>query len=163
MLVCGCGKWMHTEGVEERVGAGPPTWFVRWECRSCRWMVGLDVPAGQTNGLVDRLLWSDDARHRLDRLPPYAAPLLRELVEGFVRARGQRVITYDAIEQAKTGDVVSWDPEAERRLDKVPAPVRAMARVELERTAVDRGLTCGTVALMEEVRARYFGMAAQRS
>ena len=40
--------------------------------------------------------------------------------------------------------------------------VRAMARVELERTAVDRGAGRVTVALMEEVKARYFGMAAQR-
>ena len=21
MLVCGCGRWMHTEGVEERIGS----------------------------------------------------------------------------------------------------------------------------------------------
>lgn len=164
MLVCGCGRWMHTEGVEERMASdGTANWFVRSECRACRWMVGIDVPAGQVEGLVDRLLWSDDARHRLDRMPPYAAPFLRDLVEGFATARRQRVITYDLIDQAKTGDVVSWESEAERRLANVPAPVRAMARVELERTAVDRGLGCVTVALMEEVKARYFGMAAQRS
>ena len=27
---------------------------------------------GQVDGIVDRLVWSDDARHRLDRVPPYA-------------------------------------------------------------------------------------------
>jgi hypothetical protein len=36
-----------------------------------------------------------------------------------------------------------------------------MARVELERTAVDRGSKRVTVALMEEVKAKYFGMAAR--
>jgi hypothetical protein len=46
-------------------------------------------------------------------------------------------------------------------LDNVPAPVRAMARVELERTAAERGQARITVALMEEVKAKYFGMAAQ--
>ena len=164
MLVCGCGGWMHTEGVDERLSQeGQPAWFVRTECRPCRWVVGVDVPAGQADGLVDRILWSDDAKHRLDRVPPYAVPLLRELVEGFAKARQQRVITYDLIDQAQTGDVVSWDPDAEQRLANVPAPVRAMARVELERTAVDRGARVVTVALMEEVKARYFGMAAQRA
>ncbi len=163
MLVCGCGGWMHTEGVDERLSQeGQPAWFVRTECRPCRWVVGVDVPAGQADGLVDRILWSDDAKHRLDRVPPYAVPLLRELVEGFAKARQQRVITYDLIDQAQTGDVVSWDPDAEQRLANVPAPVRAMARVELERTAVDRGARVVTVALMEEVKARYFGMAAQK-
>lgn len=163
MLVCGCGGWMHTEGVEERLSEdGQPTWFVRTECRPCRWLVGIDVPAGQVDGLVDRLMWSDDAKHRLDRVPPYAVSLLRELVEGFAKTRQQRVITYDLIDQAQTGEVVAWDPDAEQRLANVPAPVRAMARVELERTAVDRGSRVVTVALMEEVKARYFGMAAQK-
>ena len=162
MLTCACGRWMHTEGVEERIaGDGVQTWFVRSECRGCNWLVGVEVPAGQVDGIVDRLVWSDDARHRLDRVPPYAVLVLRDLVEGFARTRQQRVITYDLIDQAQTGDVVLWDPDAERRLANVPAPVRAMARVELERTAVDRGARSVTVALMEEVKARYFGMAAQ--
>jgi hypothetical protein len=109
MLVCGCGGWMHTEGVEERISReGDPTWFVRSECRPCQWVVGVDVPVGQVDGLVDRLMWTDDARHRLDRVPPYAVPVLRELVEGFARTRRQRVITYELIDQAKTGDMVSW-------------------------------------------------------
>lgn len=154
---------MHTEGVEERLSQeGQPSWFVRSECRPCRWLVGIELPAGKSHGLVDRLMWSDDAKHRLERVPPYAVPLLRELVEGFAKARQQRVITYELIDQAQTGDVVAWDPEAEQRLANVPAPVRAMARVELERTAVDRGARVVTVALMEEVKARYFGMAAQK-
>jgi hypothetical protein len=88
--------------------------------------------------------------------------LVRELVEQYASGHRHRVITYDLIEQAKTGDAVLWDPEAERRLSNVPAPVRAMARVELERTAVDRGANRVTVAMMEEVKARYFGMAAQK-
>lgn len=164
MLVCGCGGWMHTEGVEERLSSdGGATWFVRSECRPCRWMVGIDVPTGQSDGLVDRLMWSDDAKHRLDRVPPYAASALRELVEAFARTRRQRVITYELIDQALTGDVVAWDADAEQRLANVPAPVRAMARIELERTAVDRGERSVSVALMEEVKARYFGMAAQRA
>ena len=164
MLVCGCGGWMHTEGVDERLSNdGETIWFVRTECRPCQWLIGIDVPAGKVDGLVDRLMWSDDAKHRLGRIPPYAAPALRELVEGFAKSRRHRVITYDLIDQALTGDVVAWDADAEQRLANVPAPVRAMARIELERTALDRGARSVSVALMEEVKARYFGMAAQRA
>ena len=40
-------------------------------------------------------------------------------------------------------------------------PVRAMAKIELERTAADRGAGRITVALMEEVKAKYFGLGAK--
>ncbi len=164
MLTCGCGRWMHTEGVEERTYEdGVPQWFVRSECRGCGLKVGVDVPAGQLGGLIDRLIWTDEALHRLERMPPYLAPLVREEVEQDVRIRGERVVTYETLLRPRTGERIEWDAEAERRLSKVPAPVRAMAKVELERTAADRGQRRITVALMEELKAKYFGMAAQKA
>ena len=163
MLTCGCGRWMHTEGIEERaVESGVPQWFIRSECRGCGLKVGLDVPEGQAHGLIDRLLWTDEALHRLDRMPPYVAGLVREEVEEDLRRQGQRVVTYETLLRPRTGERIEWDPEAERRLERVPAPVRAMARIELERTAADRGLSRVTVLLMEEIKAKYFGMAAQK-
>lgn len=164
MLTCGCGRWMHTEGVEERTYEdGVPQWFVRSECRGCGLKVGVDVPAGQLGGLIDRVIWTDEALHRLERMPPYLAPLVREEVEQDVRIRGERVVTYETLLRPRTGERIEWDAEAERRLSKVPAPVRAMAKVELERTAADRGQRRITVALMEELKAKYFGMAAQKA
>jgi Proto-chlorophyllide reductase 57 kD subunit len=164
MLTCGCGRWMHTEGIEERVyDDGTLQWLIRSECRGCGLRVGVDVPADQPGELVDRMMWTDDAIQRLDRMPPYLALLVRGEVEQDVRVRGERVITYDTLLRPRTGERIEWDPEAERRLDRVPAPVRAMARIELERTAADRGETRITVALMEEVKARYFGMGAQKT
>lgn len=162
MLTCGCGRWMHTEGIEERAyDDGTLQWFIRSECRGCGLKIGVDVPAGRENGLVDRVIWTDEALHRLERMPPYLAPVFRDEVEQDVRARGERVITYDTLLRPRTGERVQWDAEAERRLDNVPAPVRAMARIELERTAAERGATRITVALMEEVKARYFGMGSK--
>lgn len=164
MLTCGCGRWMHTEGIEEHACEdGSPQWFIRSECRGCGLKVGIDVPAGQVNGFVDRVMWTDDALHRLERLPPYLAPLYRTEVEQDVRARGERVIAYDTLFRPRTGERIEWDPEAERRLDNVPAPVRTMAKVELERTAAERGSSRVTVTLMEEVKAKYFGMGSKRS
>lgn len=163
MLTCGCGRWMHTEGIEECAGeSGAPQWFIRSECRRCGLKVGVDVPEGQTDGLVDRLLWTDEALHRLDRMPPYLARLYREEVEGAARVRGERVITYETVLRLSTGERIEWEPEAEQRLERVPAPVRAMARIELERTAADRGLSRITVSLMEEIKAKYFGMGASK-
>ena len=123
--------------------------------------IGVDVPAGQTNGLVDRMMWSDDALHRLERMPPYLAPLFHEEIERDLRARGERVATYDGLLRPRSGARIEWDPDAERRLNNVPGPVRAMAKIELERTAADRGSNRITVALMEEVKAKYFGMGAK--
>ena len=152
---------MHTEGIEERsYDNGGLQWFIRSECRGCGLKIGVDVPAGQLSGLIDRIMWTDDALHRLERMPPYLAPFVREGVEQDIRARGERVVTYDALLRPQTGERIEWDPEAERRLDNVPAAVRAMAKIELERTAAERGSARITVALMEEVKARYFGMAA---
>jgi hypothetical protein len=152
---------MHTAGIEERMNAdGAPQWFIRSECRGCGLMVGVDVPEGQADGLVDRLLWTDDALHRLDRMPPYVAVLVREDVEQDIRRHGQRVVTLDTLLRPRTGQRIEWDSEAEGRLERVPAPVRAMARIELERTAADRGLSRVTIPLMEEVKAKYFGMSS---
>jgi proto-chlorophyllide reductase subunit len=161
MLTCGCGRWMHTEGIEERLDAGGQAWFVRFACCGCHWKVGTEAPAAEAASLVDRLMWTDEARHVLDRMPPYVAPLVRHDVEEYARTNGQRVITFTLLAQARNGGSVTWDPEAERRLDNVPGPVRAMAKVELERTALERGQATVTVALMEEVKAKYFGMAAK--
>lgn len=163
MLTCGCGRWMHTEGIEEHaVESGVPRWFIRSECRGCGLKVGLDVPEGQAHGLIDRLLWTDEALHRLNRMPPYVSVLVREEVEQDLRRQDLRVVTYETLLRPRTGERIEWDPEAERRLERVPAPVRAMARIELERTAADRGLSRVTVLLMEEIKAKYFGMAAQK-
>ena len=163
MLTCGCGRWMHTEGIEERDGeSGTLQWFIRSECRGCGLKVGVDVPEGQPHGLVDRLFWTDEALHRLDRMPPYVAGLVRAEVEQDLRRQDQRVVTYETLLRPRTEERIEWDSEAERRLDRVPAPVRAMAKIELERTAADRGLSRITVSLMEEIKAKYFGMAAQK-
>jgi len=153
---------MHTEGIEERTCEdGSQQWFIRSECRGCGLKIGVDVPAGQINGLVDRLMWTDDALHRLERMPPYLAPLFRDEVEQDMHARGERVVTYDVLTRPRNRERIEWEPEAERRLNNVPGPVRAMAKIELERTAADRGSNRITLALMEEVKAKYFGLGAK--
>ena len=124
-------------------------------------MVGAVGRSDEVSPLVDRLLWTDDAQHQVDRMPPYLACLLVPDVEAYARSHGKRLVTLGLLQQARQGGVVDWEPEAEQRLNRVPAGVRTMAKLELERTALDRGQTRVTIALMEEVKARYFGMAGE--
>lgn len=163
MLVCGCGRWMHTAGIEETaLPTGDEAWFFRWECMGCGGRVGLEVDPALGLRLVDRLLWTDEARHRLERMPPYVQTLVGPSAEDYARSKGRYVITDALLAEARCGGAIEWDPEAEERLSRVPTPVRAMAKVELERTASERGQVRVTVALMEEVKAKYFGLAASR-
>lgn len=161
MLICGCGRWMHTEGIEERSAAAEGTWFVRSQCCGCHWRVGLEAEPVDARRLVDRLMWTDEARHLLDRMPPYVQTLLRPSVDDYARAKGVRVVTMEFLGEARRGSGVRWDAEADARLTRVPASVRAMAKAELEKTALERGHEAVTVALMEELKARYFGLAAR--
>ena len=162
MLMCNCGRWMHTQGVEERADTPTPVWFVRFECGQCHRRAGIETPVTEAGDLVDRLMWTDEARHVLERMPPYVEPMVRREVEDYAGSKGQRVITFALLAQARNGGAVAWDPEAECRLENVPAPVRGLARTELERTALEKGLSVVTTALMEEVRARYFGLADRK-
>ncbi|MBI5854224.1 MAG: PCP reductase family protein [Nitrospirae bacterium] len=160
-LVCGCGRWMHTQGIAEQPGLGDDHWLVRSECCGCRWRVGLEVGAADAHPFIDRLMWTDEARHLLDRMPPYVQVLLRPSVDDYARAKGARVVTMGLLGEARRGGSVRWDAEADARLSRVPASVRAMAKAELEKTALERGHEAVTVALMEELKARYFGMAGK--
>ena len=125
-------------------------WYRRWLPKKLRRFLG-------------RTIWTDEAGHILERLPPYVAPLIRDEVEGYAQGKGARLITFALLTESKNRGTVFWSPEAERRLERVPAAVQSMARIELERTAIDRGMSEVTVALMEEVKARYFGMGSAQA
>lgn len=157
---CACGSGFRCETLEEWEEARV---FLRYGCERCGFRLGIETDQRNAGLFFDRPAWTDEARHRLDRLPPYVEPLIRREVEDYAGLQGLMVISTDLITEAGTHGMVSWHPDAKRRLSRIPGPVRAMARVELERTAQDRGLAEVTVELMEEIKARYFGMATPRS
>ena len=59
--------------------------------------------------LVDRLMWSDDASHVLDRMPPYMGGPYKQEVEAYARSKGRRVVTWDLLAQVKQGGEVQWE------------------------------------------------------
>lgn len=159
-MTCTCGSGLQLGRVEE-LDSGQS--FLHFSCLSCGWACGLEADTQEASPLLESPVWTDEAQHCLDRLPPYVEPLVREEVETYAGQKQLTLISTGLITEARNQGTVAWHPDAEGRLSRVPAPVRAMAKVELERTALDRGMPEVTVTLMEELKARYFGMAARPS
>ncbi|MCH8039606.1 MAG: PCP reductase family protein [Nitrospinae bacterium] len=156
-MQCTCGRTLELQEIEELDGSAC---FIRFDCGVCDFRLGVEVEPKQASPLVDYIVWTDEAQHLLDRMPPYVEPLVREEVEHYARQKEVTVVASAFLAEARNRGAVSWNSEAESRLARVPAGVRALARMELERTALDRGMAEVTVSLMEEVKARYFGMRA---
>lgn len=139
------------------------TCFARFACEPCGGKMGIEGEPKEVGPLLSQICWTDEALHVLDRLPPYVAPFFRGDVEGYANTTGNKLVTFNFLGEAKNQGTVSWSPETLLRLERVPPAIRAMARVELERTALERGMTEVTVSLMEEIKARYFGLGKSPS
>ena len=159
-MQCACGSDFRCEAIEEWDDVHS---FLRYRCANCGFRLGIETDHRNASVFFDRPVWTDDAQHCLDRLPPYVEPLVRREVEDYAGRNSITLISTDLMTEAGNHGGVSWHPDARRRLSRIPGPVRAMARVELERTAQGRGMPEVTVALMEEIKARYFGMATPAS
>ena len=157
---CACEQPLLLKDIEE---VESDSVLARFHCHHCGWTVGAEGPLKEIDPLVPPNTWSDEAQYYLSRLPPYLAPLVRREVEAFARDRRYQIMTFSRLIAARNKGMVVWSPDAERRLANVPSGIRTMAKTELERTALDRGMREVTVALMEEVKTRYFGMATGRS
>ena len=91
-------------------------------------------------------------------MPPYIAPLVKHETEQYAQKEERRLITLSLFREARNRGKVSWTSIAEARLAKVPAPIRSMAKVEIERMAIDRGFSEVTESLMDEAKAKFLGM-----
>ena len=159
-MLCGCQQSLSIEGIDELESDEV---FARFSCKGCGWAIGAEGLPKDIDPLVSRITWTDEARYYLSRLQPYLAHLVRDEVETFAHDQHYHIVTYSRLVAARNKGMVVWSPDAERRLANVPSGIRTMAKTELERTALDRGMPEVTVALMEEVKTRYFGMAAGRA
>jgi len=159
-MECECGKTLELYEVDE---VDATTYLARFACGPCRKHIGIEGDQKEVAPFVPQVCWSDEAQHVLDRMPPYVVPFYRDDVERYAHTTGTKLVTFDFLGEAKNQGTVSWSSETLRRLERVPPAIRAMARIELERTALDRGMTEVTAALMEEIKARYFGLGATQS
>ena len=136
----------------------PLSYHLHHGCTACANWVTASGRLEEITPLVERTLWSDEARHELDRLPPYIELLVREEVESYAAQAGCRVITVAVFHEARNRGRVTWAPAAKDRLANVPPQIRSMAKVEIERMAIEQGLSEVTEALMDEAKAKFLGM-----
>ena len=146
---------MRPETVEE---VSPLLYRLRLGCHRCANWILVSGRFEEIEPIVISRVWSSEAQHELDRLPPYVAPLVKEEVETYADKQGRRLITMAVFWEARNRGKVSWTPVAEGRLANVPAPIRAMAKVEIERMAIERGLSEVTESLMDEAKVKFLGM-----
>ena len=159
-MQCRCHQPFCVKAIEELESDEVLATF---HCEICSWGVGAEGRLKELDPLVPVIMWTDEASYHLSRLPPYLAPLVRDEVETFAQDQQYQIVTHARMVTARNKGMVEWSADAERRLANVPSGIRAMAKTELERTALDRGMSEVTVTLMEEVKTRYFGMASGRA
>lgn len=159
-MQCRCQQPFRVKEIEELESDEV---LAQFHCEVCGWAVGAEGQLKELDPLVPTIMWTDEASYHLSRLPPYLGHLVRDEVETFAQDQQYQIVTYARMVTARNKGMVEWSADAERRLANVPTGIRAMAKTELERTALDRGMPEVTVNLMEEVKTRYFGMASGRS
>jgi len=154
-LYCCCGAPMEAKAFEE---VSPLRYHLRLGCTGCANWVTVTGRLEEIAPLVARTLWSNEARHELDRLPPYIGPLVREEVEAYAGKEGRPLITLALYREARNRGTAPWTEAAQGRLSNIPASIRSMAKIEIERLAIERGLSEVTEALMDEAKAKFLGM-----
>jgi len=152
---CCCGALLEAKALEEE---SPLSYHLHLGCTACANWVTASGRLEEITQLVERTLWSNEGRHELDRLPPYIEPLVREEVEAYASQRGCHLVTLALFHEARNRGRVAWAPAAKDRLANIPPQIRSMAKVEIERMAIEQGLSEVTEALMDEAKAKFLGM-----
>ena len=155
IVTCCCGSAMRAEALEE---VSPLLYHLRLACIRCANWTRISGRLEEVEPMVTATLWSNEARYEVDRLPPYLAPMVRQETEDYAEKQGRCLITLALFREARNHGKVSWTPVAQARLANVPAPIRSMAKVEIERMAIDRGLCEVTESMMDEAKAKFLGM-----
>ena len=146
---------MEARALEEE---SPLSFHLQLACTACANWVTVSGRLEDVTPFVERTLWSNEARHELERLPPYIEPLVRQEVEAHAAQEKRSVITAALFQEARLRGNVSWTQAAQDRLANIPAPIRSMAKVEIERMALEQGLSEVTETLMDEAKAKFLGM-----
>lgn len=128
-LVCNeCESPMGYEG-HEALAAGRLA--IRFRCGACRTSISLVTNAGES-----MLVHSLGVRLGEGSIPAGPLDLTRETLQ-----RGQAA-------------GIGWDEAAERRIERVPAPVRHMARQAIESFARGQGIDRITESVLDDYRTR---------
>ena len=112
-------------------------------------------PASPTKTEAE-LVWTPDAKERLERLPSFVQVMVRGSVETYARKHGYATVTLQVMDDSKNAsEGMTWSEEAKRRLENIPDFIRPMARREIERVAKERGALTVNDQLMDEAKEKF--------
>src|SRR5438445_13035965 len=114
---CCCGALLEAKALEEE---SPLSYHLRLGCTACANWVTVSGRLEEVTPLVERPLWSNEARGELDRLPPYIEPLVRERVESYAAEAGCGVLTVAMGDEARNLGHVTGAPVVADRAPTVP-------------------------------------------
>lgn len=119
------------------------------------------------------LRWSTAAEARMDKVPEgFMRELTRQRIEAYARREGAAEVTPELIElkyaQWQEGSgrqqmTLPWSPQAAARVERIPAFVRGMMILEVERCARERGAAEVTAELLDQAMAHWQGKGAFHS
>jgi hypothetical protein len=112
--------------------------------------------AGHSGAGTSELIWTSDAKEKLERLPSFVKPMVQSSVETYARKHGFKTVNLQVMDDSKNdSNGVAWTPDAEKRLENIPDFIRPMARREIERLAKERGAATITAEVMDEAKDKF--------
>ncbi|WP_447978734.1 PCP reductase family protein [Candidatus Nitrospira bockiana] len=118
--------------------------------------MGLTTGSKPGHAAASDLIWTPDAKEKLDALPSFVRPMVQSSVEAYARKHGYKTINLQVMDDSKNdSNGVAWTPEAEKRLENIPDFIRPMARREIERLAKERGAATITADVMDEAKEKF--------
>ena len=112
--------------------------------------------AGMKEGAVSKVTWSPEALERMEKIPDFVRPMVKSGIEAFAQKNGYQVVTPKVIEESKNDqDGFEWTPGASQKLENIPAFIRPLAKKEIERIAMEKGVTRISEEVLEEAKVKF--------
>jgi hypothetical protein len=112
--------------------------------------------AGMKEGVVSKATWSPEALERMEKIPDFVRPMVKSGIEAYAQKQGYQVITSKVVEESKNDQAgFEWTPGAAQKLENIPGFVRPLAKKEIERMAMEKGVTKISEDLIDEVKNRF--------
>ena len=108
------------------------------------------------NGTKTTAKWSEEALERMERIPDFVRPMIKGGIEAYAARKGYQVITPGVIDESKDDmGGMAWSSEAQERLENIPAFIRPMAKMEIERIAREQDLEQVSLEVVEEAKTKF--------
>jgi DNA-directed RNA polymerase subunit RPC12/RpoP len=112
--------------------------------------------AGMKEGMVSKVTWSPEALERMEKIPDFVRPMVKSGIEAYAQKQGYQVITPKVVDESKSDQGgFEWTAGATQKLENIPGFVRPLAKKEIERMALEKGITKISEDLIDEVKSKF--------